>query len=1209
MEKENYEPIVFTNVPIKDNNKDLLGINIEANRIEKAIDEGANIIGIIGDYGTGKSSLIEMLKNKFLSVININMWNSVNTKEDDALALTKNFIFQMAIGKSEQFAQYINKKLSKNFNILSISISTLRYWKSALTTVFSYFLYKTFSNLPSNIYDTGLYKTLSNDGTIDLIESGIITNIIKFIYGLCIDFRYLFLLIALGFLARILYKNVMAVISTGATKGERKEDSNDIYGVYLEVANEICNRKVKNKDKNKREDKVLIVIEDLDRINNKNDVKSFIREIYKFNNVLPEEIKEKIVYIIAIKSEESLEEITGEQVKNEKIYSKIFSYKTILNPIHHNDYNKVLLELLRQKKDDVQKKFNITLGEELPQEFFYITKGRNLTIREIKDRLNRSLELYENLISKSEKSENSIEYIKCAVVAYLESEYARETKAFILNDEEFSKVVEDSYAIKQDTKLKNSEKVSKIINLIDNQNNKDFVNEISNMIVNELIDDDFRMYFYNYPRGQKIKSIAEKYVEDLLLYPDDKIEINEEKINEALKSDNDIVRNCYTRRKNERLLLPNNVFKSEILFDIALKYFEEDLLELMQKEIKWKIENVSESSKILENICKFNCDLTRILEKYSEKLYIEIQQLNEKDIEKARMEIIESSGKYIKCFKAIFVNDNMPLITKDELDEIKDKEIQLEMINELVIKEESFNYIAKVLNSEKLNKNEFARAKEIYYKINENIGLESYAYIVLEFLITNEQYDEELFKKMYNAFIEDRNSINEEDIGKYINKLPVKIFDKELLKMIDQMKLSCVINDNILDLLKENNFNNTYWINKILYDKSNELDLKNNIEQNLVTIKNILDILNDNILKLRIVIIKEKLANEYIEIFIDEFPIITSEEIDMIENLQDLVNVVDFTKVTINNIDVFADKFNVICKEKKELIIVIDIFAQNKITDINVINKFFENFIWKKDIVCQLTYEEREYIYKVLNVPLKLTNSLEALKFLNKTNFLIENVEKQIYIGLRNGTINKEDYIILINNINSPTEETIKIITVLNLQYGFNNKITECLLENKYIEQYIISKTLWNNKLELEFDKIDIENYINIYNSTDIILEQMKSNNNFFQNILDKELYTNINSNEKLKPLYKLRQPIKFVRYLIERLSETEFLNYLKETWHLDTEEDSWKFQKLICEDKYIKYLEKDEYYYIVLEKLWKPTHKAQVTRNRNKYLNDKSKE
>lgn len=117
MEEIKNKSIVFTNIPINDEEKDLLGISNQVTRIEKAIDDGANIIGIIGDYGTGKSSLIKMLKSKFFRTININMWNSINDGQNDSFILTKNFIFQMAIGKSEQFAQYINKKMSKNFNM------------------------------------------------------------------------------------------------------------------------------------------------------------------------------------------------------------------------------------------------------------------------------------------------------------------------------------------------------------------------------------------------------------------------------------------------------------------------------------------------------------------------------------------------------------------------------------------------------------------------------------------------------------------------------------------------------------------------------------------------------------------------------------------------------------------------------------------------------------------------------------------------------------------------------------------------------------------------------------------------------------------------------------------------------------------------------------------------------------------------------------
>ena len=68
-------------------------------------------------------------------------------------------------------------------------------------------------------------------------------------------------------------------------------------------------------------------------------------------------------------------------------------------------------------------------------------------------------------------------------------------KNFILEDKEFSNIVNKSYAIRQDTKLTESEKVSNIIKLIDNKENVEFIKEISNFIANGLIDDDFRMYF------------------------------------------------------------------------------------------------------------------------------------------------------------------------------------------------------------------------------------------------------------------------------------------------------------------------------------------------------------------------------------------------------------------------------------------------------------------------------------------------------------------------------------------------------------------------------------------------------------------------------------------------------------------------------------------------------------------------------------------
>ena len=136
----NNNSVVYINKPINEINNDVLGINTHLNRIDKAIDKGANVIGIIGDYGTGKSSLRELLKNKYEKPIMINMWNysNANSNEDDGInGLTRNFLFQMAIGEDTKFAQYVNKKLSKNYGILSIIKSGEKFWRNFIPAIVS----------------------------------------------------------------------------------------------------------------------------------------------------------------------------------------------------------------------------------------------------------------------------------------------------------------------------------------------------------------------------------------------------------------------------------------------------------------------------------------------------------------------------------------------------------------------------------------------------------------------------------------------------------------------------------------------------------------------------------------------------------------------------------------------------------------------------------------------------------------------------------------------------------------------------------------------------------------------------------------------------------------------------------------------------------------------------------------------------------------
>ena len=58
IERAEYEPIVFINKPATSYLEDVVGFKSQVETIHKAIDNGANMIGVIADYGTSFLSLV-----------------------------------------------------------------------------------------------------------------------------------------------------------------------------------------------------------------------------------------------------------------------------------------------------------------------------------------------------------------------------------------------------------------------------------------------------------------------------------------------------------------------------------------------------------------------------------------------------------------------------------------------------------------------------------------------------------------------------------------------------------------------------------------------------------------------------------------------------------------------------------------------------------------------------------------------------------------------------------------------------------------------------------------------------------------------------------------------------------------------------------------------------------------------------------------------
>lgn len=904
--KEFIGPMVFVNNPISDEGQDVLGIGTYADRINQALDEGANIIGVIGDYGTGKSSLIELIKKKHKDSININMWG--NDKKDGEKnkirALTKNFLFQMSMGKDETFAKYINKKLSKSYGLLSIVLSDKEILDKLYFPGVLFLIYLLLNTMPGNIYDSSMYLNLHN--IVDFTNHEALKKFIIIVYTVIINLKIPILGASVYMVVKLLLDKSI-LFSLWNSQGKREPNENDLYDLYIEIANKLTEN-LNNGEKR------IIVVDDLDRANNKNDVKDFIKEIYKFNSVLKDEVKSKIAFIFEVKSEESLEDLEYVQdviEKNEykkELYKKVFYFKVNLNPIHYNDFELILKQMLNKKFNE-KIIFGKNIDEELPEEFSYIIKGENLTIRDIKERLNRSFEIYENLMKKSNGVSDTIQYQKCALVAYLESKYPLEMLKFIKEEQEFNKILEEAYMYKQEN-VPILEKIQNIKSLILGYNDE-FSIEIAEMIANDLIDEDFRLYFYNYPIYQKIKTSDEIYVEKIILYPRKIKEIDNEKIKNAIKKDKNVVYKYLERRISLGLLLDKKILENEILYGMALKRFYPNVLESLKEEVKWGMFYADDSCEIIRKINNYKVNSEKLLSEYVLAVKEDFKELSKEEIIYAREKIIEATqSKYILCFRDIFVNSKIPLITENELKIINSMDKRLTLINEKAINSRNVKYILKIINEKKLSEKNFYKALRIYRKVCINLNMESLSHYILEFLSKNNKINDFLFRRISETFRNDRTSISEKMIVDYLNNLDENRMSEVYLECIELMRLKEQLSDNILNLLRKHEYFETIWINLIKQHRCNELELVNGVKENLKIIKNIYPIIGDDIIFLRKEIIKQRLYLQYESLFFKPYPDISKWEINFSESFKQMNKLINFSSIKDKEMKYMLDKIN-----------------------------------------------------------------------------------------------------------------------------------------------------------------------------------------------------------------------------------------------------------------------------------------------------------
>ena len=264
--------IFFKNSPIEDEKDDVFDFSIKASAIEKAIENGANMIALIGDYGTGKSSLTKILykrnEKKFNNPIFINLWDCISTMDvnDDnknVSYFTKSFLYQLALGNKNHnhFSRYINQRLSKNYGKLSFALAK----KGTLTWIFLFGINLVlFFILKESLLPDTIGKFMLKD--IQNLKELFWYRFIMFLSSI----RYIFLFFA-GFSIYEALKNNNILFSLWDSQGKIEPTDTDCFEVFEEIISKTTN--------NHNSKKQLIIIEDLDRSDNSKAVLSLLKEI------------------------------------------------------------------------------------------------------------------------------------------------------------------------------------------------------------------------------------------------------------------------------------------------------------------------------------------------------------------------------------------------------------------------------------------------------------------------------------------------------------------------------------------------------------------------------------------------------------------------------------------------------------------------------------------------------------------------------------------------------------------------------------------------------------------------------------------------------------------------------------------------------------------------------------------------------------------
>jgi len=1103
---------VLLNVPLISKENDWIGIESYVDELHQVIQSGAQVIGITSDFGTGKSSVISLFKEKYVKdnrnkrFFLINLWETIDQTPEN---LHKSFLYHVINQIDARKGGYISKRLSKNYGLLSLQSSS--FFKNILVIIMGLALV------------IGIFIKNNADFVKDFFS---ITNA-----QLVIAERASFL--AVFILAVLVLFNIDIVFSTGKSEGKREIDTNTLIDYFN---TEVLRRGFKKQ--------YIFVIEDLDRTQDAKAVMNFLKELRRYyltdKNWQVKFRNNEVVFLICLKPEALLEreikenssqdELLKEEDNNKStIYNKVFDYILNLRPINIDNYDEILNGFLTEVADrlvqlKIVKDCQSAHLKQIP-EMGWIIRGKELGIREIKTRINMSLSLYENLISKF--SGEDISFEKCVVVVYLMTEFADDY--YRLKDRSLDSILEKYLSGNL------QENVDEWDFLNEEQFSKEFKKEIYELLVKKLIDVTYRTYFYNYPKNSRLYNVCEMNVYNSIVY--NEAPTNKDDYQKWLEqTDKHVIEDAFGKIRTLNMRIPGFTLEYEQLAKIILDGYANELLSFFSS-LPFDQLNYKKTTQIIvgfiENFCRD--DFKSLSNQVGEILIKNIDDFN--ILLYVRTELCRVVKSDIIHAKMLY-GDNTPLITEKEIDYLQNASIIIQLLN--------YDSVAE----------QFDICKRIHQCIVANTKCieSSYDNFYLKMFNYQPEYD---WVNLLKEYCQVTGAISNE-LLEFVN-LKVEAEEWSVQDYIDIISRFDTWNTRELQLIEEYNW--TGGLSKILCEKLynegyfkeyvanipvDELNLNDNQVQLTLreSIEWFIEHNKEGIMSIRYRVLKdENLISQFRFLFERPCPVLAEKEIFMIRDYQVALSLLDTWLLDKAEIDYVAKYLSCKYRNPKETYLILSFIFSHSEESKYFFYKLNRDNISYSRMAAANRKKIEDKMFPILGID---GNVKEIVNFLLQTKRANQTLEKDLYVSLKSNEECRKKYLSFVNELSKINATTLKNIINLKLYCQFSAVVEKRLLENKNYDYYIYSRFYNTKSFVLEEDKIDIlwDEYVKFYHSNyDSIVKAMSQNDRFLSMLLEKETY--LLPDCDINRYCVARQTVALLNHVFDVCSDSQLIKYL----------------------------------------------------------------